>query len=54
MYVYQGTMDTRPEDLLITPVIDAQGMIRYVASSLVTARIRGGECGRPEGRARGG
>ena len=42
MYVYQATMDTRPEDLLITPVIDAQGTIRYVASSLVTAMIRGG------------
>src|SRR5215470_14798966 len=42
VYVYQATMDTRPEDLLITPVIDAQGAIRYVASSLVTAMIRGG------------
>ncbi|HEX5044602.1 MAG TPA: MoxR family ATPase [Candidatus Polarisedimenticolaceae bacterium] len=42
VYVYQATMDTRPEDLLITPVIDAQGTIRYVASSLVTAMIRGG------------
>ena len=42
VYVYQATMDTRPEDLLITPVIDAQGTIRYVASSLVTAMITGG------------
>jgi MoxR-like ATPase len=42
VYVYQATMDTRPEDLLITPVIDAQGSIRYVASSLVTAMITGG------------
>jgi MoxR-like ATPase len=42
VYVYQATMDTRPEDLLITPVIDAQGAIRYVASSLVTAMVRGG------------
>jgi MoxR-like ATPase len=42
VYVFQATMDTRPEDLLITPVIDAQGAIRYVASSLVTAMIRGG------------
>ena len=25
-------MDTRPEDLLITPVVDRQGAIRYVAS----------------------
>ncbi len=35
-------MDTRPEDLLVTPVVDRQGEIRYVASSLVTAMIRGG------------
>ena len=37
VYIYQATMDTRPEDLLITPVVDRQGSIRYVASSLVTA-----------------
>jgi len=43
-YIYQCTMDTRPEDLLITPVIDESGGIRYVASALVTAMIRGGVC----------
>lgn len=42
VYIYQATMDTRPEDLLITPVVDQQGAIRYVASSLVTAMITGG------------
>lgn len=42
VYIYQCTMDTRPEDLLITPVVDKNGGIRYVASSLVTAMIRGG------------
>ena len=42
VYIFQATMDTRPEDLLITPVIDKQGSIRYVASPLVTAMIRGG------------
>jgi MoxR-like ATPase len=42
VYIFQATMDTRPEDLLITPVIDSKGGIRYVASSLVTAMIRGG------------
>lgn len=42
VYIYQCTMDTRPEDLLITPVIDKSGGIRYVASSLVTAMIKGG------------
>lgn len=44
VYIFQCTMDTRPEDLLITPVIDTNGGIRYVASSLVTAMIRGGVC----------
>lgn len=44
VYIYQCTMDTRPEDLLITPVVDQGGGIRYVASSLVTAMIRGGVC----------
>lgn len=44
VYIFQCTMDTRPEDLLITPVIDAGSSIRYVASALVTAMIRGGVC----------
>lgn len=44
VYIFQCTMDTRPEDLLITPVIDKSGGIRYVASALVTAMIRGGVC----------
>lgn len=42
VYIFQATMDTRPEDLLITPVIDREGGIRYVASPLVTAMVRGG------------
>jgi MoxR-like ATPase len=42
VYIFQATMDTRPEDLLITPVVDRQGALRYVASSLVTAMLRGG------------
>jgi len=42
VYIFQATMDTRPEDLLVTPVVDRQGEIRYVASPLVTAMIRGG------------
>ncbi|MBA3957856.1 MAG: AAA family ATPase [Parachlamydiaceae bacterium] len=44
VYIFQCTMDTRPEDLLITPVVDKSGGIRYVASALVTAMIRGGVC----------
>jgi MoxR-like ATPase len=42
VYIFQATMDTRPEDLLITPVIADQGKIQYVASSIVTAMITGG------------
>ncbi len=44
VYIFQCTMDTRPEDLLITPVINENGGIRYVASSLVTAMLRGAVC----------
>ncbi len=49
VFIYQCTMDTRPEDLLITPVINDKGGIRYVASSLVTAMVRGGVCILDEG-----
>jgi len=42
VYIMQATSDTRPEDLLITPVIEGEGMLKYVASPLVTAMIRGG------------
>src|ERR1043166_1376630 len=41
-YIMQATLDTRPEDLLITPVIEAEGRLRYVASPLVSAMITGG------------
>jgi MoxR-like ATPase len=49
VYLFQATMDTRPEDLIITPVIGADGRVRYAASSLVTAMIRGGVCILDEG-----
>src|SRR3977135_1791744 len=42
VYILQATMDTRPEDLLITPVIEGEGRLRYVASPLVSAMITGG------------
>src|SRR5512135_814842 len=42
VYLFQATMDTRPEDLIITPVIGPDNRIQYAASSLVTAMIRGG------------
>lgn len=41
-YIYQATMDTRPEDLLITPVLAENGQIKYVASGIVTAMLEGG------------
>lgn len=42
VYILQATVDTRPEDLLITPVIEGAAQLKYVASPLVTAMIRGG------------
>ena len=42
VFVMQATMDTRPEDLLVSPVLDPQGGLRYVASPLVTAMLVGG------------
>lgn len=49
VYIFQCTMDTRPEDLLISPVISSNNNIAYVASSLVTAIIKGGVCLLDEG-----
>jgi MoxR-like ATPase len=49
VYIMQATSDTRPEDLLVTPVIEGEGQMRYVASGLVTAMIRGGICILDEG-----
>ncbi len=49
VYIFQCTMDTRPEDLLISPVISANNQIVYVASSLVSAIIQGGVCLLDEG-----
>src|ERR1700712_145509 len=42
VYIMQATVDTRPEDLLVTPVIEGEARLRYVASPLVTAMRRGG------------
>lgn len=49
LYIYQCTADTRPEDLLVTPVLAESGKIAYHASPLVTAIIRGGICILDEG-----
>lgn len=42
VYIMQATMDTRPEDLIVSPVLAPEGGLRYMASPLVTAMVRGG------------
>ena len=42
VYVQQCTADTRPEDLLVTPVLSQAGQIAYHASPLVSAMLAGG------------
>jgi MoxR-like ATPase len=49
IYIVQATTDTRPEDLLVTPVLSPDGGVRYMASPLVTAMLRGGVCILDEG-----
>lgn len=49
LYIFQCTADTRPEDLLITPVLAESGSIAYHASPLVTAMLTGGVCVLDEG-----
>ncbi|MGC9326586.1 MAG: AAA family ATPase [Candidatus Hinthialibacter sp.] len=49
LYIYQCTSDTRPEDLLVTPVLAEAGSISYHASPLATAMITGGVCVLDEG-----
>lgn len=49
VYIFQATMDTRPEDLIVTPVVGGPGEIQYVASPLVSAMLRGGVCVLDEG-----
>lgn len=49
LYIYQCTADTRPEDLLVTPVLAENGSIAYHASPLVSAMLTGGVCLLDEG-----
>ena len=49
LYIFQCTSDTRPEDLLVTPVLSESGSISYHASPLVSAMISGGICILDEG-----
>ncbi|MCG6155214.1 AAA family ATPase [Rubinisphaera margarita] len=48
-FIYQCTADTRPEDLLVTPVLGEKGTIQYHASPLVSAMLTGGVCILDEG-----
>ncbi len=49
LFIYQCTADTRPEDLLVTPVLAQNQSIAYHGSPLVTAMIQGGVCILDEG-----
>lgn len=52
-YFFQGTADTKPNDLLITPLVvetsKDDSKVEYVASTVVTAMIVGGVCILDEG-----
>lgn len=49
VFIFQCNMDTRPEDLVITPVLGPDSKIRYQASPLATAVLVGGLCILDEG-----
>jgi MoxR-like ATPase len=49
LFIHQCTADTRPEDLLVTPVLSEAGRISYHASPLVSAMLTGGVCVLDEG-----
>jgi MoxR-like ATPase len=49
LYINQCTADTRPEDLIITPVLAESGRIAYHASPLLSAMLTGGVCVLDEG-----
>jgi MoxR-like ATPase len=49
LFINQCTADTRPEDLIVTPVLAESGKIAYHASPLVSAVLTGGVCVLDEG-----
>src|SRR5215468_3052320 len=49
LFINQCTADTRPEDLIVTPVLAEKGTIAYHASPLVSAMLTGGVCVLDEG-----
>ncbi len=49
IFINQCTADTRPEDLIVSPVLAENGKIAYHASPLVSAMLTGGVCVLDEG-----
>jgi MoxR-like ATPase len=49
VFLLQCTADTKPEDLLISPLITENQQVKYVASPLVSAMVQGGVCVLDEG-----
>lgn len=49
VYLFQATVDTRPEDLIVMPVLGPGQEIQYMASSIVAAAVNGGICVLDEG-----
>jgi hypothetical protein len=49
LFINQCTADTRPEDLIVTPVLAEKGKIAYHGSPLVSAMLTGGVCVLDEG-----
>ncbi len=49
VYLFQATADTRPEDLIVMPVIGPRQEIQYMASTIVAAAVSGGTCILDEG-----
>ena len=49
VYLFQATVDTRPEDLIVMPVLGPKQEVQYMASSVVAAVVSGGVCILDEG-----
>jgi len=48
-YLFQATVDTRPEDLIVMPVIGPKQDVQYMGSTIVAAAVNGGICILDEG-----
>lgn len=49
VYLFQATVDTRPEDLIVMPVLGPRQEVQYMGSSIVAAAVNGGICILDEG-----